>query len=112
MLVELTFGVGIATLGATVLGVTQTSIVHSNINLNSRFIGWVFTTNRYHICHHSADLDESNTNYGCSAIIWDRVFGTFLDTRIADAGTGPTEPTLWQKFMMPIREPGDTSIAP
>jgi len=58
------------------------------------------------------DLDESNTNYGCSAIIWDRVFGTFLDRDISEAGTGPTEPTLWEKFLMPLKEPDDTSIAP
>lgn len=112
ILVELTFGVGLAALGASVLTVTQTSIVHSNINLNSSLIGWLFTTNRHHICHHSAVLEESNTNYGCSAIIWDRLFQTFLDRRITDAGTGPTEPTTWEKFMMPIQEPGDTAISP
>ena len=112
ILVELVFGVGVAAAGASVLRVTQTSIVHSNISLNSKAIGWLLTTNRHHICHHSADLGESNTNYGCSTIIWDRVFGTFLDTSISDAGTGPTEPGLWQKFLMPIKEPEDTSIAP
>jgi sterol desaturase/sphingolipid hydroxylase (fatty acid hydroxylase superfamily) len=112
ILVELIFGVGVAAAGASVLTVIQTSIVHSNINLNSRGIGWLFTTNRYHICHHSVDLDESNTNYGCSAIIWDRIFGTFLDTRISEAGTGPTEPSLWKKFLMPIKQPVDTAIAP
>lgn len=112
ILVELIFGVGVAAAGASVLTVIQTSIVHSNINLNSRGIGWFFTTNRYHICHHSVDLDESNTNYGCSAIIWDRIFGTFLDTRILEAGTGPTEPSLLQKFLMPIKQPVDTAIAP
>ena len=112
LLVELTFGVGVAAAGASILTVTQTSIVHSNIRLNSNAIGWLFTTNRHHICHHSANLDESNTNYGCSAIIWDRVFGTFLDTLISEAGTGPREPSLWEKFMMPIQEPTDTSIAP
>ena len=56
ILVELIFGVGVAAAGASVLTVIQTSIVHSNINLNSRGIGWLFTTNRYHICHHSVDL--------------------------------------------------------
>ena len=112
ILVELVFGVGIAAVGASVLRVTQTSIVHSNINLNSKVIGWLFTTNRYHICHHSANLNESNTNYGCSTIVWDRVFGTFLDTRISELGTGPTEPGLSAKFLMPIKEPQDTTIAP
>ena len=111
-LVELTFGVGIAAAGAAILTVTQASIAHANIKLNTRWIGLLFTTNKYHICHHSAVLEESNTNYGCSAIIWDRVFKTFLDKTTDEAGTGPTEPTMWGKFLMPIKEPKDTAIAP
>jgi len=111
-LVELTFGVGLAAAGAAILGVTQASIAHSNIALNTRWIGLLFTTNKYHICHHSAVLKESNTNYGCSAIIWDRVFGTFLDKTVSEAGTGPTEPTMWGKFLMPFKQPEDTAIAP
>lgn len=31
---------------------------------------------------------------------------------IFEAGTGPTEPSLWAKVMMPFREPRDTAIAP
>ena len=111
-LVELTFGVGAAAAGAAILGVTQASIAHANISLNTSWIGLLFTTNKYHICHHSAVLEQSNTNYGCSAIIWDRIFGTFLDQTIDEAGTGPTEPSMWEKFLMPIREPEDTAIAP
>lgn len=111
-LIELTFGVGIAAAGAAFLGVTQASIAHANLELNTRGIGLLFTTNRYHIRHHSAVLEESNTNYGCAAIVWDRLFGTFADSRIVEAGTGPTEPSLWEKFLMPIREPKDTQIAP
>ena len=111
-LVELTFGVGVAAAGAAILTVTQASIAHANIALNTHWIGLLFTTNKYHICHHSAVLEESNTNYGCSAIIWDRVFKTFLDKTTAEAGTGPTEPTMWGKFLMPFKEPEDTAIAP
>lgn len=111
-IVELTFGVGYAAAGAAVFSVTQASIAHSNIHLNTRWIGLLFTTNKYHICHHSAVLEESNTKYGCSAIVWDRLFGTFLDKHIDEAGTGPTEPSLWEKFIMPIKDPDDTAIAP
>jgi sterol desaturase/sphingolipid hydroxylase (fatty acid hydroxylase superfamily) len=111
-IVELTFGVGYAAAGAAALTVTQASIAHANIALNTKWIGLFFTTNKYHICHHSMVIEESNTNYGCSAIIWDRLFGTFLDKHIDEAGTGPTEPTLWQKFLMPIQELEDTAIAP
>lgn len=111
-LVELFFGVGIAAAGATVLTVSQASIAHANINMNWKGIGWLFTTNRFHIQHHSSILEESNTNYGCAAIVWDRVFGTFADRPTVDTGTGPTEPSTWAKLLMPIREPEDTSTAP
>ncbi|MGE0621978.1 MAG: sterol desaturase family protein [Pseudomonadales bacterium] len=111
-LVELTFGVGAAAAGAAIFSTAQASIAHANLDLNARGIGWLFTTNRYHIHHHSMVMAESNTNYGCSAIVWDRLFGTFADARTVEAGTGPTEPTLWQKVLMPLREPADTAIAP
>ena len=111
-LIELTFGVGAAAAGAAIFSTAQASIAHANLDLNTRGIGWLFTTNRYHIHHHSMVMAESNTNYGCSAIIWDRLFGTFSSASTEEAGTGPTEPTLWQKFLMPVREPADTAIAP
>ena len=111
-LVELFFGVGMAAAGAATLGVMQTSVVHSNLRLNTSIIGWLFTTNRYHIHHHSMVLEESNTNYGCAAIIWDRLFGTFADAPTAETGTGPSEPSLAQQLWMPVREPGDTAVAP
>ena len=78
-LLELIFGIGAPALGASLLLVSQASIAHCNVAMNSRVIGWLFTTNQYHICHHSLDLAESNTNFGCAAIFWDRVFGTFSD---------------------------------
>ncbi|MAD08726.1 MAG: hypothetical protein CMP86_15100 [Gammaproteobacteria bacterium] len=112
ILLELIFGIGAVAAGAALLLVTQASIAHANLAMNTRWVGLVFTTNTYHICHHSADLAQSNTNYGCAAILWDRVFGTFLDQPILQAGTGPTEPTMWQKFLMPVREPEDTAVAP
>jgi sterol desaturase/sphingolipid hydroxylase (fatty acid hydroxylase superfamily) len=111
-LIELFFGVGVAAAGATILTVTQASIAHANVSLNTRGIGWLFTTNRYHIRHHSVVLEQSNTNYGCAAIVWDRLFGTFVDSSVDEAGTGPTEPSMWQKFLMPWIEPADTAIAP
>ncbi|MEM7219025.1 MAG: sterol desaturase family protein [Pseudomonadota bacterium] len=111
-LVELFFGVGIAAAGAAALGVVQTGVVHANVRLNTRVVGWLFTTNRYHVHHHSMVLAESNTNYGCAAIVWDRVFGTFADAATQETGTRPTEPTLAQQFLMPIREPDDTAVAP
>jgi sterol desaturase/sphingolipid hydroxylase (fatty acid hydroxylase superfamily) len=110
--IGLVFGVGEVALGASLLVATQASIVHSNLNLNNVGIGWIFTTNRYHIHHHSVVLEESNTNYGCAAIVWDRLFGTFVDASTIETGTGPTEPGMWRKFLMPFSEPSDTATAP
>ena len=112
ILVDLLFGVGAAAYGAVLLTLVQTAVVHSNLRLNSSFIGWLFTTNAWHIRHHSADLAESNTNYGCAAIVWDRVFGTFGDSAVVEAGVGPREPTTLEKLLMPIREPEGSVIAP
>jgi sterol desaturase/sphingolipid hydroxylase (fatty acid hydroxylase superfamily) len=110
--VDLLFGVGVAAYGAALLTLVQTAVVHSNLQLNSSVIGWLFTTNAWHIRHHSADLAESNTNYGCAAIVWDRVFGTFGDSAVVEAGVGPREPTTLEKLLMPLREPEGSVIAP
>lgn len=112
ILVDLLFGVGVAAYGAALLTVVQTAVVHSNLHLNASGVGWLFTTNAWHIRHHSADLAESNTNYGCAAIVWDRVFGTFGDSPVIEAGVGPREPTTLEKMLMPIREPAGGVIAP
>jgi len=111
-LVELTFGVGAAVLGAVLLTVTQAAFAHANLRLNSAGIGWLLTTNLHHLRHHSIVVAESNTNYGCAAIVWDRVFGTFATTEVVEAGIGPSEPTTWEKFIMPVREPADSKVAP
>ncbi|MFT5209114.1 MAG: sterol desaturase/sphingolipid hydroxylase (fatty acid hydroxylase superfamily) [Flavobacterium sp.] len=111
-IVELLFGVGAPAAGAAILVATQASIVHSNLNLSTKGIGLFFTSNKYHIRHHSIILDESNTNYGCATILWDRVFGSFVDSDTTECGVGPTEPSLTEKLIMPIREPKDVSISP
>lgn len=111
-IVELLFGVGVAAAGALVLLTTQASIAHTNLEMNSRWIDFIFTTNRHHLRHHSVVLEESNTNYGCSVLLWDRLFGTFEDGTVVECGIGPSEPSLTEKLMMPIREPTDTAIAP
>ena len=110
--IELLFGVGAAASGAVLLTVAQTAIVHSNLRLNARVMGFLFTTNAWHIRHHSADREESNTNYGCAAIIWDRVFGTFCDGGVREAGIGSREPSTMEKFLMPVREPQGSVVAP
>jgi sterol desaturase/sphingolipid hydroxylase (fatty acid hydroxylase superfamily) len=110
--VELLLGAGPAAAGASVLLLANTTIAHTNLDLNTRGIGWVFTTNRYHVHHHSRVLEESNTNYGCAVILWDRIFGTFADAPTTATGIGDTEPRLLGKMLLPFRQPEDTAVAP
>ena len=106
-------------LGGEVVGVAvgslfmvTTLMAHSNLDLNSKVIGWFFTTNRYHIHHHSMVREESNTNYGCACILWDRVFGTFRDADTVETGIGSTQPTYPEMYLMPFREPKSSAVAP
>lgn len=111
-LLTLVFGVGEEAGAASLLVVVNASVVHSNLKLNTRGIGWFFTTNAYHFRHHSKILEESNTNYGCAAIVWDRLFGSFAQGTTQELGIGPSEPRMWEKLLLPIRQPGDVTVAP
>lgn len=87
-------------------------MAHCNLELNSKVIGWVLTTNRYHIHHHSMVREESNTNYSCACIFWDRLFGTFSDADTKEAGIGKTQPSYAELFLMPFEEPKSSEVAP
>lgn len=77
--------VALAFLGATpevvlvtlTLRVTTGHVNHANLPLKSGVLGWVFNTAEWHQLQHSCDYAESNSNFGCTVILWDRVFGTF-----------------------------------
>jgi sterol desaturase/sphingolipid hydroxylase (fatty acid hydroxylase superfamily) len=43
-----------------------------------RFIEAVFVTPSHHRVHHSSEIEYLDKNYGGNLIIWDRIFGTFL----------------------------------
>jgi len=111
-LLSLLFGAGEEVGAAVLLVAVNASVAHSNLRLNARGIGWLLTTNTHHLRHHSRVFEESNTNYGCAAIVWDRVFGTFAPEAVRETGIGPSEPRLWQKLLLPIRQPGDVTVAP
>lgn len=67
---------------------------HSNVDFRPGWLSWVLATNDVHRWHHSVKLDESNTNFGNSTMVWDQVFRTFflpanrrprLEVGVADA---------------------------
>ncbi len=75
--------------------------------MNAPLFNLLFTSSDQHRRHHSAIFAESNTNYACNAIVWDRLFGTFSRGPVAQTGIGPSQPGLWQLFLLPLREPAD-----
>ena len=49
---------------------------HSNVDFRPGWLSQVLATSDFHRWHHSRDLGESNTNFGNTTAIWDRVFRT------------------------------------
>lgn len=67
---------------------------HSNLPLKPMPVyDWVFATAQQHHVHHAHALTQSNSNYGCNIILWDRLFGTYCaDTEVGQIGAGKAEP--------------------
>jgi sterol desaturase/sphingolipid hydroxylase (fatty acid hydroxylase superfamily) len=90
---------------AVVIATSTGYICHANLPLRPGLFGWLFNTPEWHQLHHSLNYDESNTNYGCTLIIWDRVFGTFSEKNTIERvgnGTGRRLSLLTQ-YTLPFR---------
>ena len=85
-LLELIFGIGAPALGASLLLVSQASIAHCNVAMNSRVIGWLFTTFIY--MPSLAGFSGEQYELWLRGLVWDRVFGTFSDSRAVAVGSG------------------------
>ncbi len=56
---------------------------HANIHINKRFdhyFRWFFTSPEMHRIHHSSKENETNSNFTFFISLWDRIFGTYLET--------------------------------
>ncbi len=78
---------------------------HSNLPMQPGVFGFFFNTPLWHQLHHSCNYDESNTNYGCTVILWDRIFGTFSDkSSIEKVGNGSGKKlSILTKLTIPFR---------
>jgi sterol desaturase/sphingolipid hydroxylase (fatty acid hydroxylase superfamily) len=87
-----------------VFKIVTVHINHCNLPLTSGAFGWLFNTAQWHQLHHSLNYAESNTNYGCVVIIWDRIFGTFSSKNfIEQVGNGTGKKlSLWTQLMLPL----------
>ena len=54
----------------------QGMLQHANIDFRLGPLNWVLSGPELHRYHHSAAIEESNTNYGSNTIWWDILFGT------------------------------------
>jgi sterol desaturase/sphingolipid hydroxylase (fatty acid hydroxylase superfamily) len=51
---------------------------HSNVDARYGVFNYIFSGPELHRWHHSRLIEESNSNYGNTLIVWDLVFGTFF----------------------------------
>ncbi|MEH6419931.1 sterol desaturase family protein [Pseudomonas sp. CGJS7] len=92
---------------AGVLLLTNTTLAHANLRMDTPVLRFFLTDSGAHRRHHSAVFEDSNTNYACNAIVWDRLFGTYSRGPVAQTGIGPRQPPIWRLYLLPFREPPD-----
>jgi sterol desaturase/sphingolipid hydroxylase (fatty acid hydroxylase superfamily) len=73
-------------------------------------IGWVFVSPRAHWVHHSPIDGETDANFGTGLVLWDRLFGTYVDPtrpRVERFGLNALRDQRWQSalgmLLTPIR---------
>lgn len=98
--------------GGGILLLVNSSIVHANIKTNSLLIGWFITTSEQHRLHHSIIYKDSNTNFSCNAILWDRVFATYKNGEVPETGICKRDLSLKEKLLLPLKEPRDIQTSP
>ena len=76
----------------------------------ARVLGAFLVTPEIHRIHHSASQPQTDSNFGGGLIIWDRLFGTYLDPETCSVhriGLGETDDmmakSLWQQLLLPFK---------
>ena len=76
----------------TVFGTVNMWLQHTNADMKTGLLDWVFVTPHIHRWHHSQAQAEQQKNLGAILIVWDVVFGTRMAPRDRqppeDVGTG------------------------
>lgn len=92
-------------LTATTLGAVLGVLSHANVNVSERGLGLLVNLPGYHAVHHSPELAQSNANFGCHTIFWDRVFGTFQPSSPTplEVGVHPVGVrSIWRELVWPF----------
>lgn len=54
-------------------------LTHCNIEMRCGWLNYVFNTPQLHRWHHSKKLEEGNRNYGENLMLFDMIFGTYIN---------------------------------
>lgn len=75
-------------------GIWNGVLNHSNLPIKTTPIyDWFFATAPQHHAHHAHLRRQADSNYGCTIIFWDRVFGTYCgDSEVGQIGAGKAVP--------------------
>ncbi len=90
---------------ATTFGAVLGILAHANVSVSERGLGLLVNMPGYHALHHSPELEQSHSNFGCHTIVWDRIFGTFkpsskvkLPVGVHPVGTR----SIWRELVSPF----------
>lgn len=115
-LVSIVFGLAVLlVLGAPMEVVEWLSVItafiglltHCNVAMRFGPISWIFNTPGLHRWHHSKDLREGNRNYSENVMLWDIIFGTYINPGHrppVDIGINDDMPaSFFQQILWPFR---------
>lgn len=68
-------------LGSVLLSLAYQFFVHTQVVPKLGLLEWILNTPSHHRVHHAKNPEYIDRNYGGVLIIWDRIFGTFVEER-------------------------------
>lgn len=81
---------------------------HSNVDIRLGPLSYIVNGPAEHRLHHSRDMREGNSNFGSALVLWDMLFGTYINPRPyhspkAVGIAGDTQPAgFWQQVWAPF----------
>lgn len=73
---------------------------HSNISFKGeKYLGRFLIVPYLHQTHHSTERNEHDNNYGAVLSLWDRLFGTLVDSEPAKFGIKEDSPLTFSKLV-------------
>jgi len=80
-------------------------LTHCNVEMRFGPLNYVFNTPGLHRWHHSTDLREGNKNYGESLVLFDLIFGTYLNPHRRPPAKIGIKEDLPRTFLAQIKAP-------